>query len=299
VGGVADIVVNIIGAVGCVIGTVGSMAGFGNRLSSGREPKAIFAGTALGLGTSLTLWFTGHAAITTVVGITSFLTGGLALPVWAIGALFVVGFTGSNVSSFDYHARAWRYLKYVKARYFDHDPNAKETIQKDFHQFRGSTVGILSGFITATIVVVTVGIFVTQPWFLAIPAAFGVYFVCTSLFAGLCGRIGRELDEFFAKFQFFQPTAPDDEEPKKINPPTSPEVEKVQTRPLTPSPNILKSLKEKPPITPQKKRIPSPSLKEEEEVQVVEYSSCRNTFFYTHSTQNVSIQQLSVIQSCS
>jgi MFS family permease len=198
-GGIGEIVANFIGAIGCVVGTVGAMAGFGNRLSSGREPKAIFAGTVLGLGTSLAIWFTGNAAITAVAGVTTFLTGGLALPIWAMGALFVVGYTGANVSSFDYHARTWRYLKYVKAKYIDRDPAALEAIEKDFHQYRGSTIGVVAGLIMATIVIVTIGVFVTQPWFLAIPVGLGIYYICTSLFAGICGRLGRELDEFIAK----------------------------------------------------------------------------------------------------
>ncbi len=201
VGGAAEIVVNFIAAIGAVVGTVGSMAGFANRLSNGRDVKAIFTGLALGLGTSLALFFTGNAALTTVAAVTSFLTGGIAIPFWVIGTLFVVGYTGANVSSFDYHAKAFRYVVHLKNKFFNPDYQPDEALLRDFHQFRGSAVGVIAGLVMASIVIVSVGIFVTQPWFLAIPIGLGVYYSCTSLIGGLCGRIGRKIGEFLANMK--------------------------------------------------------------------------------------------------
>lgn len=217
VGGAAEIVVNVIAAIGAVIGTVGSMGGFANRLSRletldfssfnnffksiyhiifHSQSKEIWAGVILGLGTSLAVLLTGNAATIAVATVSSFLTGGLAIPAWIIGALFVVSFTGANVSAFDYGARALRYCSHLYKKIFDSSYQPDEAFRRDFHQTRGSALGVLLGLAIATIVVVSVGVFVTNPWLLAIPMALGVYFTCTGLMGGLCGRMGRIIGEF-------------------------------------------------------------------------------------------------------
>lgn len=197
-GGVTEGIFNIVKAIGTLIGTIGTFAGIGNRLT-GRGGWQIYLGCAIGALISSLLWVYGKADITMITSVTTFLTGGFAAPVALIATLFIVSYTGASTSAFDYCTRAFKHISYLWDLYKAKTPEEKEAIQTkqapDFHQYRGAFYGVLTGLVVATIVVALGAVVITQPW-LAIPMILGVYFTCTSVFGGICARLGRDYDDW-------------------------------------------------------------------------------------------------------
>lgn len=181
------------------INCVSSLGGIANRLSSSSENRrplferrAISLTALIGLGISIALFATASAAMVSVVGVTSFITGGAALPLWVSGFIFVTSVTSSLASTADYSAKA---ITFVRSK-FSSDKEPQETVSKKLHEYRGSLVGITNGLIIGTIIVVAIAI--TQPHLFAgllgVVAATFVITTCISIIGGLCSRIGRILD---------------------------------------------------------------------------------------------------------
>lgn len=210
--GISEIVIETLSAIASIAGSVGSFAGLASRIELSfvwpkqnlftgilsfltkaasifnEKRKSIIAGLIAGLGTSLTLWFTGTASLTIIVGVTSFFTGGLAIPFWVTGALFCLGYTGTNASSFDYLSKMQTYYKVI----LFHDKEAEETIAGRFHEHRATAIGVTLGIIVATAIVIT--LIVTQPYLIALVGAVAVTIVCTSTLGSFFSHIGTFID---------------------------------------------------------------------------------------------------------
>ncbi len=201
-GGSLGGLVDIIDILFTILASVASFAGFGNRLGSAvqnsqgdrfferlssvivNEKKPILIGAMVGLTFSLTTWLLGIAVFTGIAGI-SFLTGGL--PLWIMGGLFVLSYTSSFASGFDYFGRAYSYIQAT----YNNDEKAQNEMAGKTYQYKGAAIGVAIGAVIAIGIIIT--LLVTQPYLFALVAAAGVFFVCTGTWGGICSRLGRIL----------------------------------------------------------------------------------------------------------
>jgi hypothetical protein len=179
-------------------------AGFGNRIGSSldksrlpNEQKAIGAASLIGIATGLALFLTSSVALVSVVGITSFVTMGAAIPFWLGGVLFVTTFSSSLASFADYSAKAFNFVKSKSMQ----DEKTKQRVKERFHEYRGSFCGVSAGFIVGSLIVGA--LLVTQPHIfvgvLGVIAATLVITTSMSVLGGLCSRVGRLMDGFKQK----------------------------------------------------------------------------------------------------
>lgn len=207
-GGITDAAIVILNAAASVIGSIGSFGSLGYRAGSAilkpdnnfvktffakifnKDKKGIILGAIMGLGTSLALWFSGNAALTVVIGVTSFFTGGAAVPFWIAGGIFVLSYTGTNIASFDHFSRSFTF---IKATLFN-DESASKEVEGRFHEYRGSTLGVTVGLILATAIITTV--LITQPYITAMIGAIAVTIVCTNALGGLFARLAVYMDHY-------------------------------------------------------------------------------------------------------
>lgn len=210
--GVSEVVVEVLNAAASILGSVGSFAGIASRLEScivkpkqyliggirgilasiasafNEKRKSVIAGLLVGLGTSITLWFTGNAALTIVVGVTSFFTGGAAIPLWVAGGLFCLGYIGTNASSFDYLSKMACYYRVL----LFNDKQAEADIGEKFHEYQATAIGVTIGLAVATALVIM--LLVTQPYLTALIGAMAVTLVCTTTFGSFFSHIGTLVD---------------------------------------------------------------------------------------------------------
>lgn len=210
--GVSEIVIELMSATASILGSVGSYAGLASRLESiickpkefciksakdcwdyfvsffNQKRKSVIAGLLMGIGTSFALWFTGSAMLTIVAGVTTFFTGGALIPLWITGALFCVGYIGTNASSFDYISKMACFYRAI----FLNDKEAEKDIGDRFHEFRGTALGVTLGLVIGSIVAIT--LLVTQPYLVAFVGALAVMLVCTSAFGSLFSHMGTLVD---------------------------------------------------------------------------------------------------------
>ncbi|GEM_PF-2968927 len=174
------------------LNTISSFGGIGNRIGScidDTRPKnerwamgiTVFIGAALGIF----LVATALTAGISIMGITTFVTGGAALPAWIAGAIFVISFTSSLTSIADYSSKT---INFIRSTY------AKDK----FHEYRGACTGIGVGVIVGLVIVAA--IVMTQPYLFAgimgIAAATLVVATCAGIIGGLFSRMGRFIDKF-------------------------------------------------------------------------------------------------------
>ncbi len=200
------------------LGQIGSFAGLGNRIGSSldrnrlpNEQKAIGAATFLGITLGMTLLFTSSVALISVAGITSFASCGAAIPFWLGGIIFVTTFSSSLTSFADYSTKAFNFIK-TKTTLSAAEP-VKQRVKERFHEYRGSLVGVSTGFIVGGIIVGALA--VTQPIFMGVLGVIAATLVITTsvnVLGGLCSRIGRLLDGFTAKK--VEPRTP---EPRRVS----------------------------------------------------------------------------------
>jgi len=217
--GISDVVITTLSAAASVIGSIGGLSGLTSRIEStilrpklesyggfrgclsqlasvvNKKRKSVLAGIILGLGTSLALWFTGTAALTVVVGVTSFFTGGAAIPLWIACGIFCLTYTATNASSFDYINKMQTFYQAA----FLKDNESEKIIEGKFHEYRGSAIGVTIGFVVATALVIT--LLVTQPYLVALVGAIAVTLVCTNTFGSLCSYLGSLMDIGKAKYK--------------------------------------------------------------------------------------------------
>lgn len=182
------------------LGNISSFAGLGNRIGSfiddndrpNCEKRAIATVSLIGLGVGLGLFFTNNAALVCIAGVTSFFTGGVALPVILCGIIFAVSFSGLCASCTDYFAKAGSYLRsgYIQ------DKQISTNVKEKFHEYQGSTFGVATGLVVSAIIISALAI--TQPHLfvagLALITTTIVVTACVSVLGGLFSRVGRILD---------------------------------------------------------------------------------------------------------
>lgn len=210
--GASEVVIEVLNSAAFILGSVGSYSGLASRLEScivrpkqfsldglrgiltsiasffNQKRKSVIAGLLIGLGTSLTLWFTGNAMLTVVIGVTSFFTGGAAIPLWVAGGLFCLGYVGTNASSFDYLSKMACFYRVL----LFNDKEAEADIGDRFHEYRATAIGVTIGLAVATAIVIT--LLVTQPYLTALVGALAVTIVATTTFGSFFSHIGTLVD---------------------------------------------------------------------------------------------------------
>ena len=210
--GISDVVIELMSATASILGSMGSFAGLASRIESiivkpkafcvknakefwefltsffNQKRKSVIAGLLMGIGTSFALWFTGSATLTLVVGVTSFFTGGAAIPLWITGGLFCLGYIGTNASSFDYISKMYCFFRAI----FLNDKEAEKDIGDRFHEYRATALGVTIGLGIAAIVGIT--LLVTQPYLIALVGGLAAFLACTSTFGSLFSHLGTLVD---------------------------------------------------------------------------------------------------------
>lgn len=168
------------------------------------EHTATLSGAAIGM--ALAAFLVGFKIFTavSVVGFTSFITGGAAIPVWLGAAAFILQTSSSTSAASYYVARAKTFLKGMW--YGENSPELslkeKEAVQKKFHEYRGSTFGVFAGLsIGGTVTgLLLAGIIASSIFTFGAPAAaFATALVitaCVAVIGGICSRIGRFYDKY-------------------------------------------------------------------------------------------------------
>lgn len=204
----------VIAEVLFALGSVGTFAGLGNRIGQCldknqdvdaggdvrpvSEKRAMGLAATLGLIAGVVLFATKIAFAVSVVGVTSFISGGAALPLWIAGAVFITSFTSSCASSADYTSKAVSFLRHATTT---NNKTLNKTVSQRFHEYRGSLAGVSTGLIVAAIIIGA--IMVSQPYLLAgfvgVVAAVMIVSTCVSVMGGLFSRMGRLYDTYKAK----------------------------------------------------------------------------------------------------
>lgn len=168
------------------------------------EHTATRLGAAAGLALSAVLVGLGLFTAVSVVGFTSFISGGAAVPLWVGATAFMLHVSSSTSATAYYLARAKTFLK-VTFNLGESDPLEKETITtKKPHEYKGSTVGIFAGFTIGTTVaaLLLAGVVASSILTFGAPvaaiAATLLITSCMSIVGGLCSRVGRFMDKYQA-----------------------------------------------------------------------------------------------------
>lgn len=200
------------------IGVISTFAGLGNRLGNSLDDKstrqwneriAIGIAAILGLTAGITIAALSISTAVSVVGVTTFVTGGAALPVGIAGIVFTLAMAGTTVAFADYSMKAINFVKYTwltrsGANQVSNYANLKfqKTIGQRYHEYRGSLVGVSAGLVVGGVIITA--LLLTQPYLFAGAAIAGVAGVLitmttTAILGGLSSRIGRLVDGFEAK----------------------------------------------------------------------------------------------------
>ncbi len=180
-------------------------AGLGNRIgrcadknSRPLSEKMIVATAGLiGFTLGIVLFATCTASMISVVGITSFFSGGAAIPAWIAGIIFILSVASGLASSSDYAAKG---VNFIRAQFISNNESVTETVKKRKFEYGGSLVGFILGLVISGIVIGF--IITTNPLLLSglVGVIAGMLIATTS--AGIVGsifsRIGRIIDGFSA-----------------------------------------------------------------------------------------------------
>lgn len=178
-------------------------AGLGNRLGrcadSNSRPvseKAIILTTAtIGVTLGIILFATCSAAAISVVGITSFFSGGAAIPVWIAGIIFILSLASSLASSADYTAKGFNF---IRTQLGCADSEVCKTVEQRRFEYGGSCFGVTLGLIIGAIALTA--LIVSNPFTLTgVTGAIAGLLILTTA-AGIIGsifsRAGRLIDGF-------------------------------------------------------------------------------------------------------
>jgi hypothetical protein len=133
-------------------------AGLGNRLGRCADKKSrplsekiiILAAGLVGLTLGLTLFAFGTAGMISIVGITSFFSGGAAIPAWIAGFVFVMSVASLSASCADYCAKG---ISFIRARSNKPDAAITAIVKERRNEYAGSLLGIAIGLTIGAIVI--------------------------------------------------------------------------------------------------------------------------------------------------
>lgn len=191
---------NIVQAGLLTVNCINQFGSLGNRLGSTLdqnhrlplEKKTLSIAMLVGVTLSIILLATASCAMVSVVGVTSFITGGAALPFWINGIIFVGSFSSGFASAGDYIAKAFIFIKSQVTE----DAEVKKAVAGRPHEYRGSFLGINAGLIIGAVIITALSL--AMPQVLAglagVVIAIVILTTCMSVIGGLCSRIGRLLD---------------------------------------------------------------------------------------------------------
>jgi hypothetical protein len=199
----------VVGDILFTLGTVGAFSGLGNRLGQfidkgGRpasEKKAMGYAGLFGLAVGIALVAAKVALAVSVMGVTTLVTGGAALPLWIAGAAFVCTFSSTCASAADYVSKGATFIKSRSLNRVEsnsEDELVKTTVAGKFHEYRGALAGVSTGLIVGIVIVAAIAI--AQPHILAgivgLVAAAMIITSCVSVLGGLFSRVGRMIDAY-------------------------------------------------------------------------------------------------------
>lgn len=178
-------------------------AGFGNRVgrcadkdSRPMSEKIIVASAGLlGLTLGIILFATCTASMISVVGITSFFSGGIAIPAWIAGIIFIISVSSGLASSADYASKA---ISFIQSAFSSKDKMVADTVKKKKCEYGGSLLGLTLGLMIGGTIIGA--ILITNPPLLAgvVGVIAGTLIVITA--AGMIGSIGSRLGRIIDGF---------------------------------------------------------------------------------------------------
>jgi hypothetical protein len=187
-----------------ILGYVCAQGGLFNRLASSfdgtrlkQEKVTIFVGVVLGLLIALSLLsvliLTGTMPFVAVIGISKPFIDLLLLHKFLFALPFVLSLTSVTTSCFDYFAKAYCFLKYIRGT---DDESVNECIKSRYCEYKGAFFGISLGCLLASGIILglcLVGSLAATP--IAITATiFASIIICNNVLAALFSRLGRLID---------------------------------------------------------------------------------------------------------
>jgi hypothetical protein len=160
----------------------------------------------LGLTLGIVLFATFTAAMVSVVGLTSFFSGGAAIPVWIAGIIFVLSVSSGFASTADYVSKS---ISFIRSQFMDENKVAAtdkvtdtlrvfHTAKKRKYEYGGSLVGVLIGLVIGATIIGA--ILATNPALLAglVGGVACALIIVTGIgiVGSVCSRIGRLIDGF-------------------------------------------------------------------------------------------------------
>jgi hypothetical protein len=177
-------------------------AGLGNRvgkcIDKGSRPtseKAIVATAGIfGLLLGIALFATFTAGMISIVGVTSFFSGGAAIPVWVAGIIFVATMSSGFASSSDYAAKG---ISFIRSHFIPKGEVTKTVKERKF-EYGGSCIGFTLGLIVGAILIGA--IVLSNPFFLVgvvgVVASALILMTCAGIIGSIFSRVGRIIDGF-------------------------------------------------------------------------------------------------------
>lgn len=180
------------------LANISNFAGLGNRLGNCtnentpiNERRSKGVGAIIGAGLGATLCLCAKTALITSAA--AFIPGAaFILPAVLAATVVSTSISSTTASASDYISKGYNYVKYASGYSKDSVLNAR--IQKQYHEYRGSAIGVGIGIgigLVAAVLMphVVTGIVAVGIGYLAVTA-------CCSIIGGLCSRIGRLMDGF-------------------------------------------------------------------------------------------------------
>jgi hypothetical protein len=186
------------------LGFVGAFGGLGNRLGQNfdeggrplREKRAMGLTAILGWALGATLFAVGAAGAVTLLGVSTFLTGGLTIPILA-GIVFATTFSNTCASCVDYASKAYTYVDAERTT----DPVIKNTVKTRVNEYRMAFAGVGAGVLIGAFVIGAV--MIAQPYLLVgavgLLAAAMIMVSCVAVMGAIFSRFGRIKDVLQAR----------------------------------------------------------------------------------------------------
>lgn len=180
-------------------------AGLGNRVGRCTDKKSrpisekVIVATCglLGLTLGIVLFATCTAAMVSVVGITSFFSGGAAIPIWIAAIIFILAVSSGCASTADYISKGISFMR----SFFIEEGMVTETVRKRKFEYGGSLLGVGIGLAVGVIVVTA--LVATNPALLVgivgVVAGGLIIVTTTGIIGSIFSRFGRLIDGFMKK----------------------------------------------------------------------------------------------------
>jgi len=159
------------------------------------EKVMILSGGFFGLVLGAVLFGTCTAAMISVVGITAFFSGGVAIPAWIAGIIFILSVSSGIAASADYTSKGISFIQSQLAP--QSSQSVSQMVQRRKCEYAGSCAGVSLGLLLGVIAVTAIAI--ANPPLLAgiigIVAGALIIITAAATVGSIASRIGRIMDE--------------------------------------------------------------------------------------------------------